>query len=157
MNINIYHNTSLCLYLLRIYILLCWLRTDRTTKLLLTSPHNQIQQEHISLSSSVKLRRIKIFTFVIPGQVKRAWDVDHSAGRSIWPAGISVKCPVTEQAYRTGYRGMNEEREYHSDLTISLFLHDYSKQNEQNHCLPWRRGSFSMVLAHSSLYRTHFR
>lgn len=37
-------------------------------------------------------------TFVIPGKVVWTWDIDHVASRGIWPAGISVKCPVTVQA-----------------------------------------------------------
>ena len=38
-------------------------------------------------------------TFFIPRQVEGAWNVDHRPGRSIWPAGVSVKRPVTEQAH----------------------------------------------------------
>lgn len=40
-----------------------------------------------------------VVTFVKPGQVEGAWDVDHKSSRGIWPAGISVKCPVTVQAH----------------------------------------------------------
>lgn len=36
-------------------------------------------------------------TFVIPGQVEGAGEVHHRSGRSIWPAGVSVKGSVAEQ------------------------------------------------------------
>lgn len=36
-------------------------------------------------------------TFVIPGQVGGAGEVHHRSGRSIWPAGVSVKGSVAEQ------------------------------------------------------------
>lgn len=69
------------------------------------------------------------FTFVIPGQVKRTWYVNHRVGGSIWPAGVLVKSPVTEQTHwkrkikLKRYDGSTElEKYYKSVLAFEQFL-----------------------------------
>lgn len=42
-------------------------------------------------------KKVKAVTLVKPGQIERTGNVDHKPCRSIRPAGISVKGPVTKQ------------------------------------------------------------
>lgn len=46
-----------------------------------------------------------IVTFLKPGQVEGAGDVDGSAGAPIGPAGIHVECPVAEEPFQRQQRG----------------------------------------------------
>lgn len=98
--LNILSKFSFYQYPLR-YFTLYRLTTDIVTH----QKHIQMETDKeyiytlVCCSLKVTVDSLKVwFTFVIPGQVERTWDVDHGAGRSIWPAGVSVKCPVTEQA-----------------------------------------------------------